>query len=175
LGATSAEMEHLRVMDQVITDEEKRLELMDKGKSMLEQYLSPLEKLTKAEDDLNQLKAIGAIDQKTYDRAMKAAHKDFVDGKKEEARLNTQAQLNYAFMNNRAVRENSDEFYKMMQQVPDATTPKLTQPGGIGGVGGGNQPNEKTQLRIATTLDKIYADNKKRDEMRIVPADLGGA
>jgi hypothetical protein len=69
-----------------------------------------------------QLLMMGAIGKKTADRASLAANKEYKDAEKALLELQKKAniRINYDFMNNKMVEEGTDEFYRLMQLVPEA-------------------------------------------------------
>lgn len=52
--------------------EEERLKVMEQGKSLTDNLATPLEKLAKAQAEYNKMLGIGAINQETFGRAIKA-------------------------------------------------------------------------------------------------------
>lgn len=73
-GATEAQLASAKAASQHLDklDEEKKL--MDKGKSVIEKYMTPQEKLVKEQGELDKLMEAGAIDSETYRRALADLH-----------------------------------------------------------------------------------------------------
>jgi TP901 family phage tail tape measure protein len=66
-----------------IKKQREHLKLIDKGKDLMEQYRSPVEKFKDTQAELNMLRKKGAIDDKTYQRAIKDAKDQLEEAEKQ--------------------------------------------------------------------------------------------
>lgn len=121
-GATDAMLAETDALIKANKRMEEHNKLAEKGKSMMEQYLSPLEKRTKREGELISMFMMGMINRKTYDEALKASNKEYLDDMRERARIEQQFR-NDKYLANKLVTEGSDEMYNLMQLVPNAYKP----------------------------------------------------
>lgn len=78
-GATEAQLDLVRGGMELVKVQEEHNKSMERGKQMMEQFLLPTEKLQKQIDDLANLKGVGAIDERTFNRAMAVVEKDLKD------------------------------------------------------------------------------------------------
>lgn len=72
-GATDAQIKQAEAFHAQLDALEEHEKLMERGKAVTEQYLTPLERFEKTQKELNELLAEGAISQETYDRALEDA------------------------------------------------------------------------------------------------------
>jgi hypothetical protein len=131
-GATEAMLAEARAASLLTEALERTNKAKETGIAMMEEYLTPLEKFQKKQSEIMQLLMVGAIGKKTADRASLAANKEYKDAEKALLELQAKAniRINYDFMNNKAVEEGTDEFYRLMQLVPEA---RISELGGGGG------------------------------------------
>lgn len=123
-GASEEDLKAARNLDKLITQREKHAEAMAKGKALMEQYLTPQEKLMQTETELARLRDMGAIDQDTYTRASNAAQEEFDRAMKELDKLKDKAEIKLRVTpDNMAIRAGTAEFYRMM----DALKPQSLQ------------------------------------------------
>jgi hypothetical protein len=120
-GATPKMLEQARAADLLAEAAERTAGAFKTGKSMVEEYLTPLEKFKKTQAEILQLLMVGAIGVETAGRASLAAEKDYKDAEKalKELQMKANIRINYDFTNNKAVEEGTDEFYRLMQLVPN--------------------------------------------------------
>lgn len=121
-GATEAMLAEARAASLLTEALERTNKAKETGIAMMEEYLTPLEKFQKKQTEIMQLLMVGAIGKKTADRASLAANKEYKDAEKALLELQKKAniRINYDFMNNKMVEEGTDEFYRLMQLVPEA-------------------------------------------------------
>jgi len=139
-GATQSMLAEARSVIELTASIERHQKALETGKAMIEEYLTPLEKLEKRRQEIAGLFLVGAIGSKTAERASLAANKEYKEAERALRELQQKAniRINFDFTNNKAVREGTDEFYALMQLVPNAgelPTPK--DKGGAVGPGGG--------------------------------------
>lgn len=178
LGVEDSLLRAMRAQDQLLTWMEKgeearkkreteKQQKMEEGKRITEQYLAPQEWFAKRQKDLADYLRIGAIGQKTYNRAMKAARERL-----EELRKAGKIDIEFNVRGIEAVRAGSAEAIariKAMEQVSQVqerrlgagkATPVPVAVGrgmaaGLGGVTTGNKVIE-AHLRVLVELARAY-------------------
>jgi len=112
-GATESMLAEVKAIDREITAMEKYNELMEEGKKVVEQYRTPMEKLTQAREDYQRLLDVGAIDVDTFDRANKEALDAY---NKELEKTDEKANIKLR-MDATSVRAGSAEFERMIADI----------------------------------------------------------
>lgn len=107
MGATDAQLEYVKALQQQKDALEKQQALYDKGQEVVEKFLTPQTKFMTQQRELSQLLEAGAIDVGTYERAMRqarkeiegaaAAQKDFVEAGSAEANSRLRQYLDVNF------------------------------------------------------------------------------
>jgi hypothetical protein len=158
-GATEAMLAEARAASLLTEALERTNKAKETGIAMMEEYLTPLEKFQKKQSEIMQLLMVGAIGKKTADRASLAANKEYKDAEKALRELQQKAniRINFEFMNNKAVKEGTDEFYALMQRVPGKTE------GSFAGLGGMRTPEGDPKFDFFTKTWE--AESKKSQDI----------
>lgn len=165
-GATDAMLAETDALIKQNKALERTNELAKKGKDLMSQYLSPLEKRTKREGELITMFMIGAINRKTYDEALKASNKEYLDDMRERARIEQQFR-NDKYLANKLVTEGSDEMYNLMQLVPNAYKPG-TPPAPASTAGTSLADLGKIEDQQYQVLRDIRDDARRRPSLTVV-------
>jgi TP901 family phage tail tape measure protein len=179
-GATASMLAEARAAVELTAAVERHQKALETGKAMIEEYLTPLEKLEKRRKEIAGLFLINAFGYKTAERASLAANKEYKEAEKalRELQMKANIRINFDFTNNKAVREGTDEFYALMQLVPNAgelPTPK--DKGGAVGPGGADAKalsyDQLRELEDANWKLENIARNTARPPVIIEVANAG--
>ena len=133
--------------------------------------MTPLEKRIKREAELMVMLLSGSISKKTWERAMKGSKETFRDEERERIRKEMGNRANYNFMNNRAAMQGSDEFYALMQLVPEKGMKRKDGPGATVPPGALDD-KMLDEMSENTKYAKITAAKKFEVSVVTVPAGL---
>ena len=78
-GATAAQLEAMRVAQAENEAAKQHHSMMKEGQKLLDKYKDPQDKFIERQSELNTMLAAGAIDQRTYDKALEDARKALDD------------------------------------------------------------------------------------------------
>lgn len=76
-GATEEQLAHARALDEEIKALEEQKKLQDKATQLTKKHMTPLQKFTEGEEELNKMLQEGLIDTHTHTEAMKELRKEF--------------------------------------------------------------------------------------------------
>ena len=137
---------------------------MDEGKSLIEKYKSPLQKFKDEQEKLNELKKAGAIDEETYNKAMKDSQDTLNKANKTVRSSSTGVDSLVAGSAEAAARGNAFRFGAMQDAEQTA---KLAIAQGAPEVAGLSQKanaNNKTQIKPVKAMN--HGTQSKNDQAK---------
>jgi len=146
-GATDEMLREAVAIERMTRAAEKRRDMLEKGKSVVEKYLTPFQKLRKEHAELLQLRRMGAIDQGTYHRGnmqLIEQYKSEMDALKKKAVIKISVDTS-------AVRGGTAEFANMLASVrPEA---RFSYEG---------RKDQKSFKRMETHLERLVSIEEER-------------